>query len=98
MFSHHSTNLRPPRKKESLAIIACTTTSYPSLMPDFFETNNSGLSNETNNVYHTKKIPRDWLHPNKLNEQHVKTVYSRELTAITCEEERNSFIEQELQK
>ena len=67
-------------------------------MPDFFKTNNSGLSNKTDNVYHTKKIPRDWLHPNKLNEQHVKTVYSRELTVITCEEERNSFIEQELQK
>ena len=67
-------------------------------MPDFFKTNNSGLSNKTDNVYHTKKIPRDWLHPNKLNKQHVKTVYSRELTAITCEEERNSFIEQELQK
>jgi len=67
-------------------------------MPDFFGTNNSGLSNEIDNVHHTKKIPRDWLHPNKLNEEHVKTVYSRELTAITCEEERNSFIEQELQK
>ena len=67
-------------------------------MPDFFDTNNSELTNVIDKSSHIKKIPQDWLHPNKLNEEHVKTVYSKELTAITCKEERNSFIEQEPQK
>eukprot|EP00957_Ditylum_brightwellii_P064768 4914923-Ditylum_brightwellii.AAC.1 len=56
-------------------------------MPDFFDTNNSGLTNKTDKAYHTKEIPRDWLNQNKLTEQHVKAVYSKELAVITCQEE-----------
>eukprot|EP00957_Ditylum_brightwellii_P040419 3058549-Ditylum_brightwellii.AAC.1 len=67
-------------------------------MPEFFNTNNSELTNATDKSSHIKKIPQDWLNQNNIAKEHIKTIHSKELAATTSQEERKSFVEQELQK